>query len=444
MSNPMRDVLFVTQTAYVGGGMEHWLVALAHALPQLGNVVRVILVEGPRFHRPSRFLERHPLNVPTAVVRGSLGLREERVSGLLAVFRESPRAVVIPVGVADAADAVGVGKRMGLDLRLVTCLHGIGPIAIAEIVRCARDTDIAVSVSRHGANALLAEADLPPSCVRHIPFGVEDPATATPPRQGEGPLRAAYVGRLDQPEKRVRDLIAIVALMKVHPFVLDIVGDGPERSVLEQALRDEVAAGRVRFHGYLAAKPLRSDIYARIDALIVLSPAEGGPNAAWEAMAQGVIPVTSDFLGRSEEPIWRPESNCLVFPVGDVAQAAAQLTRLRDGELRLRLSAAASELPPMYRRESFARAWQEVVVEVDQVPSRYARLPARIPTSPGRLAGVPRLRSALRRVQRLAGLLPAPLDAGGEWPGAYPDRDPRGVPSLRRSAHSGLDPPFGR
>jgi glycosyltransferase involved in cell wall biosynthesis len=353
------------------------------------------------------------------VVSSNHGLREERVRRLSECLSGYPGALVVPVGVADAADAVAILKSRGGAQRLLTCLHGHTQLALAEARRVAPYTDLAVSVSRHGARVLTEAIGLPDERVRHIPFGV-DIHDATPREDAvQSPLRIAYVGRLEHSEKRVRDLIAIADLMRGTAFEIDIVGEGPERSALEEAFKEDIAVGRVRSRGYLGPGELRDRIYREVDALLVLSPSEGGPIAAWEAMAHGVVPVVSDFLGRAEEPIWEPGRNCLVFPVGDTSAAAQQLRRLFDRELRARLGERARLLPPAYRRTGFLEAWQAAIESTAALPSRGGDVQVRTPTSAGRLAKLPALRLMLRRLARAAGRKYEASNPGDEWPATY-------------------------
>lgn len=103
---------------------------------------------------------------------------------------------------------------------------------------------------------------------------------ATPGR----PLRLLFVGRL-APSKNVDFLLQTVSALRGKPWTLDIVGDGPQRSALEEEARRLGLASRVQFHGHQA------DVaawYARSDLLAFPSKLESMGLAILEAMSHGV------------------------------------------------------------------------------------------------------------------------------------------------------------
>ncbi|HXJ41500.1 MAG TPA: glycosyltransferase [Bryobacteraceae bacterium] len=103
-----------------------------------------------------------------------------------------------------------------------------------------------------------------------------------------------------------------------------IVGDGPERSALEEfAGTRPVLAGRVQFLGMTDRVPA---FLNAIDAYVLPSLCEGISNSLLEAMAAGVPAVASE-TGGNPEVIEDGESG-LLFPVGDARRLAEQLVLL--------------------------------------------------------------------------------------------------------------------
>lgn len=147
-----------------------------------------------------------------------------------------------------------------------------------------------------------------------------------------------YVGRL-APQKRLTDLIWATELLRHldHPVCLLIIGDGPQRSELEQFARDIRVDELVRFAGH------RLDAAALIphlDVFWLASDFEGQSNSLMEAMAAGVPVVVSD-IAPNRELVTHDETG-LVVPVGDkagFAKVTGQL--LSDPDLAERLSLAA-------------------------------------------------------------------------------------------------------
>ena len=116
-----------------------------------------------------------------------------------------------------------------------------------------------------------------------------------PRRSGAGRV-SPMPGRLS-PEKGVDVLIRAAGLIDgpaAGGAVLDIIGDGPERSALA-ALADRVAPGRVRFHGRLAATDVHDVVSAaRVTAL--RRWLENQPLAVLESFA-AQVPVIGSRLG---------------------------------------------------------------------------------------------------------------------------------------------------
>ena len=89
-----------------------------------------------------------------------------------------------------------------------------------------------------------------------------------------------YVGGL-RPEKQVECLIEALQLQAAFRYCLTIVGDGPERSRLEEEVKQRGVEDRVRFVGF-QQNPY--PFIARADTLLISSVHEGFPNVALEAL----------------------------------------------------------------------------------------------------------------------------------------------------------------
>ncbi len=152
----------------------------------------------------------------------------------------------------------------------------------------------------------------------------------------------AFVGRLVR-EKRL-DTVAEAAARLAHiDHRLVIVGDGPDRPVLERA------TPHAFFTGFLTGDDL-AVAYASADVFLFPSDTETFGSVTLEAMASGLPAVCADATG----------SRCLVVPgvtgylapPGEVAVFVAHLEALaRDPALRLKLGTAA-------RARSLSFSWE--------------------------------------------------------------------------------------
>ncbi len=154
-----------------------------------------------------------------------------------------------------------------------------------------------------------------------------------------GPLRIAFAGRLTR-EKGVDVLLRALARMEA-PAHLRILGDGPERPVLERLSRELGVAERVQFLGAWPHERVAS-LWPETDVLVLPSRAtprwkEQLGHVLLEAMAHRVA-VVGSTCGAIPEVIGEAG---LVFPEGEIGALAAHLELLaRDPGTRARLAGA--------------------------------------------------------------------------------------------------------
>ena len=146
------------------------------------------------------------------------------------------------------------------------------------------------------------------------------------------------IGRL-WPQKRIKDLIwaADLAHLLHEKAMLVVLGDGPERAMLERFTRLIEAQGHVRFLGH------RDDVWRIIPHLDVLwlgSQYEGLSNSVMEAMAAGVPVVASD-IPEMRELVIDGETGFLVPIGGRAARVRATDKIIGDEKFARRLGESA-------------------------------------------------------------------------------------------------------
>jgi glycosyltransferase involved in cell wall biosynthesis len=105
------------------------------------------------------------------------------------------------------------------------------------------------------------------------------------------PIRLAFVGRLVADKGPVT---AVEIAARLGGLPLDVVGDGPERTAVEQRA-DELGVD-VNVHGWLDTDGVRR-VLAQDHVLLLPSRTEGWPKVLSEAMAYGVVPVAPPLPG---------------------------------------------------------------------------------------------------------------------------------------------------
>ena len=146
------------------------------------------------------------------------------------------------------------------------------------------------------------------------------------------------VGRFSREKDHVTLVEAVHAVTQrgLNPHLL-LVGDGPDRGLIEAAITRLGMAGRVTLTGQV---PSAEPYYGAADIAVLSSRSEGSPNALLEAMAAGV-PVAATAVGGIPE-IAADRVNALLMPPGDSAAMMEALTTLmRDSALAANLAEAA-------------------------------------------------------------------------------------------------------
>lgn len=226
------------------------------------------------------------------------------------------------------ASVVGVARDMGVPV-VLTC-HGVwfphhspwSPPARIERSLLGRGYDAITSVDRPSVQALRAAGFRD---AIHVPNGV-DVTEFEGPHPRDGTVRFLFVGRHVY-QKGIDELLEAAARIRPrlgNRFVLELVGDGPERIRLERKARHLDLAGTARFHGSLP-RPKLLEAYRRADALVLPSRYEGFPLVILEAWAAG-LPVIATAVGGV--PDLCDERNAILVPPNDPDALADALVSL--------------------------------------------------------------------------------------------------------------------
>ncbi len=176
-----------------------------------------------------------------------------------------------------------------------------------------------------------------------IPNGIDLDAYPSSNAQTTGPSDlgippgrrlVCFVGRLE-PQKGVQWLVETAGgwLEKMPQCDLLIVGDGPQRKLLERIAESKNISNRIHFVGLRTDVP---QILARCELLVLPSAWEGMPNVVMEAMASARPVVACDVEGVRE--LLGPATAPQMIAHGDTAAMGTKIVALLcDPELARRL-----------------------------------------------------------------------------------------------------------
>jgi glycosyltransferase involved in cell wall biosynthesis len=189
-----------------------------------------------------------------------------------------------------------------------------------------------VAVSSSTAEVARAVDRIPDARLEIIRNGVDldlFPRRDGAPRRHTG--KAIHAARLDHTTKDQRTLLRAVRLVvdQEPGFMVDIIGDGPDRPALEE-LCDQL---RLRSHvAFLGFRHDVEELLPQADLFVLSSVSEGLPMTLLEAMAAG-LPVVSTDVGGISELVTRNETGLLVPSQSPEALATAILQLVRDPQL---------------------------------------------------------------------------------------------------------------
>ena len=280
-----------------------------------------------------------------AVLRSAL---EEVPAGVPVIVSNDPDVWLAAVQLADRNPVIGV---LHADEDAYYALAKEYAPSIAAFVA------VSSRIARKASDVIGSGAE-----VAVIPCGVAVGPAPSTPRPGDRVLRLVWVGRIDEYQKRVSDLVRICARLQRRgiDFELRILGDGPDREALRAAATAAALADRVTWAGWSAADTVRSTL-RQSDVLLLPSNFEGMPVVVMEALAEGCGVVASRVSGIEDYDGAPLAQGCLhVHAIGDVDAAADAVVAL-------------AATPRAVRQE---RAWRLARSEFDVAVSldRYERV----------------------------------------------------------------------
>lgn len=193
-----------------------------------------------------------------------------------------------------------------------------------------------------------------------IPTTYADQVVQSPRKRVFDPkeIRLVTVSRLSE-EKNVLLLLKIMALLKFkgyEQFRLDIYGDGPDMSMLQDVVQLNDLEDMVHFKGYQSQV-----FYQAYDAYISSSLSEAFATSLYEALVNGLPMIGLDVRYANRAYIKHGENGWLI-PQNDANQYIAHLEQFSQfGEKEWRgFSARSKELAYRYNKELLVNRWEKV------------------------------------------------------------------------------------
>jgi glycosyltransferase involved in cell wall biosynthesis len=411
-----NKILLIYYSSHSVCGIGTWLETLVPELEKLGWDVTVGLAWGNKFHDPERVEKLRP-RLKFVRMDGRTGTEQGRVQAIRSAIESTQAGTVILNCLNSGFEAVRQERQAGRRLRLLATNHGNFPKQGACLLSHRDSIDLCVCLGRQSINAMTASPHaFHPDRIRHIANSVPTALSPDKASRPQTPFRIGFAARLDhEPRKRIADLILFANQLheRLTGCELWIAGDGSAEALVQEAAARNPQA--IRYLGPLTRKELYNSFYPELDVFLNFSSNEAFGLSIAEAMAHGVVPVTSRFVGLESEGLVLEGKNALVFPVGDVNSAIEHVIALQqDSDLLSVLSQNARQhIAENFSPEQSALIWDRELKRVCTLPELPLVSEAPDGVQPGRFGLSERIWETLRRWTRRR--VPH-QSAGEEWP----------------------------
>jgi glycosyltransferase involved in cell wall biosynthesis len=243
-------------------------------------------------------------------------------------LRESCPAIVIPNYQWWVFDVAAKLISEGCDLKCVGYCHADSEKQYyTSLTYYAPLISQFVSVSTQCSDTLSTRLPARRPEMNVLPCGITVPKTLNRNYQTQ-PIRLVYAGRVVQHQKRVLDLIALVAILRQAkiPFKLTIIGEGDQLEMLRDALSVDCYHDVVRFCSPIAPAAMANELIVN-DVLVQPSAFEGTSVSMLEAMAVGTVPCVTRTASGVDDIIQHGVNGWLA-EIGNMNELADVIQRL--------------------------------------------------------------------------------------------------------------------
>ncbi len=366
-----KKILFIAPSAYPLGGVQTWLDYLLPSLRQY-NYQTVIGLPSDCANDAKKYLAVHPME-HAEVIEGSTATTEGRIAAIENLVQKVDPIIVVVVNVYDVYQAVNNLRRDGrTTAKIVATLHGIQADLLSGIRTNIDIIDAVISTNRLTQKLVELHTGIASEQSFYAPYGV--PSITPKPKKEEPKFRVAYVGRIEEHQKRIDDLLTIFSrlLVELDNIEILIAGSGEDMPKLKSWLKEESRhASKIKYLGVLDSSLVASEVYAKCDVLLLTSSWETGPIVAWEAMSHGVTVVSSRYVGYLEEGSLINQQNCLLFDIGDINGAVDQILNAQNFQLHTAINRNALTLvETKYSIKKSVDWWANCFGAISKLPTK--------------------------------------------------------------------------
>lgn len=352
---PRKRIAFVINSLGPGGAERVMNTILHSASPQEWDVHLVLLDREEEHRLPPDFVTVHKLDCSMKLVasiqqltQALQGIRPDLIVSFLVRANVASivagRRLKTPVIISERANLSAhlAGRYKGAKRSMAAMSSRLAYSCANFVIACSEGVKRDL-IEHFGVSAARVEAIPNPFDLEQIEIDARgEPGLPLPERF------MVSAGRLVE-SKGFADLIEGYAAADPDIPLL-ILGEGPDRGLLEDRVRVLGLEGRVQFPGYVR-NPFA--VLSRAEFYVSASHCEGFPNSLAEAMAVGLPVISTDCPSGPAEILAEVETTGttiafaaqygVLVPVGDIVSMAEALRMMGDAEFRSHYSARSKE-----------------------------------------------------------------------------------------------------
>jgi glycosyltransferase involved in cell wall biosynthesis len=275
-----------------------------------------------------------------------LAPEETTLAGQVVAFLDWAAKEKVDIIIPNCEDnIIAAIRHLPAEIRYISICHTVSRSGYLLSSIYSDRLSFAVAINPRQRRELENRWHIPSSKLQLIPHGIDFQRFFMGAKSSlaKRELRLVYLGRIHDMDKGVMWLSPILREITNQsvPFMLDLVGSGPDLAELQKRFESLGLSRRIKVHGQLTPNKI-PQILAHADIFLMPSRFEGFGLTLVEAMAAGCVPIATHLQGITDMIVEDGVSGFLC-PMGDTGAFAQKIIDLYNDRTRLARMAEAAQ-----------------------------------------------------------------------------------------------------
>lgn len=301
--NEKSSILFDCFNGLGLGGIESWTINLCSALRDKGHENIYIISKKGNYDIPQKLQNK----ILFADIDMENRFSEDSIINIINLIIKKLPCTVITSQVNEVLLAASLIKNRYSDLvEIISVIHNGDKKTYEQYMSISEYMNLFIGVSQEIRKDMIAHG-LEDNRLYDMtcPFDCKKEISRSYTEDKLMPIRIGYAGRMDKVgvlQKRMDLLLKFAKLLDINNvnYVFELAGDGPARNEMEDFVHINKLEKKIQFLGILNRTEI-SAFWERQDIFVNFADFEGRCISKLEAMANGVVPITTNTVGTRED-----------------------------------------------------------------------------------------------------------------------------------------------